>query len=116
MSADLSHSNNFVQHVMNKLISDYKTVFIAAGRTLKHVHLWSDGCGSQFKNKNQFYWLTTGMFKHGVRLTHHFFQSCHGKASWVLLLLLQLSENLTRALNDLFMLCFRGLRTLREPW
>ena len=81
LSADLSHSNNFVQHVMDELIEDYKGKFAAMGRTLKHVHVWSDGCASQFKNKNQFHWLTTGPFKHQVRLTHHFFQSCHGKVS-----------------------------------
>jgi len=44
-----------------------------------NAHLWSDGCAGQFKNKDQFYWLTTGFQAYGIRLVHNFFQSCHGK-------------------------------------
>jgi len=44
------------------------------------VHIWSDGCGAQFKNKDQYHWLTTGAtFGTPLRMVHHFFQSCHGK-------------------------------------
>ena len=53
MSADLSHSNAFVQHVMDGLISDYAKEFQSSGRELEHVVIWSDGCASQFKNKKQ---------------------------------------------------------------
>ena len=53
MSADLSHSHAFVQHVMDGLISDYAKEFQSSGRELEHVVIWSDGCASQFKNKKQ---------------------------------------------------------------
>ena len=33
-----------------------------------NAHLWSDGCAGQFKNKDQFYWLTTGFQAYGIRL------------------------------------------------
>jgi len=79
LSSDISHSNAFVQHVMDTLIKEYAAKFEDEGQTLKNVHMWSDGCAAQFKNKNQFYWLTTGAQKYGIRLAHHFFQSCHGK-------------------------------------
>ena len=64
---------------MDTLIKEYAAKFEDEGQTLKNVHMWSDGCAAQFKNKNQFYWLTTGAQKYGIRLAHHFFQSCHGK-------------------------------------
>jgi hypothetical protein len=66
--------------------------------TLDAEHIWSDGCAAQFKNKDQFHWLTLGATfgapppaeaaptatpatrVYGpLRLAHHFFQSCHGK-------------------------------------
>ena len=45
---------------------------------LSHVHIWSDGCGDQLKNRWQAYFICA----HGcpaVRFSHNFFQSCHGK-------------------------------------
>jgi hypothetical protein len=85
LSPDILHSNAFVQYVNEDTIRHYQGVFKSAGRTLKHVHFWSDGCGAQFKNKNQFYWLLTGSklatdeSPTPLRIAHHFFQSCHGK-------------------------------------
>ena len=78
------------------LITEYEVKFQAQERELKHVHVWSDGCGGQFKNRNQVFWLTQFMGSINgleaasdgdeerartgrVRVVHHFFQSCHGK-------------------------------------
>ena len=80
MSEDLNHSNAFVQHIMDIIIKEYAQKFRDEGRGhLLHVHIWSDGCGGQFKNKNQMYWVSRGLFTYGIRIAHHFFQSCHGK-------------------------------------
>jgi hypothetical protein len=96
ISPDLNHSNAFVKHVTEDSIRHYQPVFAAAGQNLAHVHLWSDGCRGQFKNKEQFLWLASGTTfaqppsstdeatasssDYGrIRLAHHFFQSCHGK-------------------------------------
>jgi hypothetical protein len=92
VSPDLLHSNAFVQHVTNDSIRHYQRVFAAGGTPLVNVHIWSDGCRGQFKNKEQFLWLTSGTtfatppptdtagVGYGrLRLAHHFFQSCHGK-------------------------------------
>ena len=68
----------------------YQREFHSRGRELKHVHVWSDGCGSQNKNRWQVHWTTQGRVTFayddpgggsykGVRIAHHFFQSCHGK-------------------------------------
>jgi hypothetical protein len=59
-SPDLLHSNAFVQHVTNDSIRHYQRAFAVAGRPLFHVHIWSDGCRGQFKNKEQFLWLSSG--------------------------------------------------------
>jgi hypothetical protein len=45
---------------------------------LSHVHIWSDGCGDQLKNRWQAYFICTHGFP-AVRFSHNFFQSCHGK-------------------------------------
>ena len=79
VSPDLKHSTAFIQHAMDILIQEYKARFTAEGRTLEHVHLWSDGCAGQFKNRQQFYWVAMGRARYNVRITHNFFQSCHGK-------------------------------------
>ena len=85
ISPDILHSNAFVQHVNEDTIRHYQAVIRSAGCALEHVHVWSDGCGAQFKNKNQFYWLLLGSklatdeYPAPLRLAHHFFQSCHGK-------------------------------------
>jgi hypothetical protein len=102
ISPDLSHSNAFVQHITEDSIRHYQPVFAAAGRQVKNVHIWSDGCRGQFKNKEQFLWVASGSSTFAkplsstgpattdattasssanarIRLSHHFFQSCHGK-------------------------------------
>jgi hypothetical protein len=58
MSPDLVHDQPFAEYVTTKVIEQYKAKFELEGRTLKHVHIWSDGCKGQFKNKDQFLFVT----------------------------------------------------------
>ena len=47
-----------------------------ADSSIKYVHIWSDGCAGQLKNKHQLFWLTDHQ---DYKVCHNFFQSCHGK-------------------------------------
>jgi hypothetical protein len=75
VSADRKHSNEFVRYCNEILISKWLT----KNPKLKAVHIWSDGCKGQFKQKKQWHWLSEAAAEHGIRITHNFFQSCHGK-------------------------------------
>jgi len=75
VSPDRKHSNEFVKHCNNILIQRWKEKIPG----LEAVHIWSDGCKGQFKQKAQWYWLTEAAKEHGITITHNFFQSCHGK-------------------------------------
>jgi hypothetical protein len=91
VSDDLSHSHNFVKHCLEDCIIHYASLFESNGMApLTHVMIWSDGCGSQFKNRWQLWWLVKMVATHMLRtlkgtiiklvdVTHHFFASCHGK-------------------------------------
>ena len=89
LSEDTKHSNKFVQYVLEKVIKAYQEKLWGDNdeRELKRVHVWSDGCAGQFKNRNQLYWLVRIInslsFKtaavSGPYVTHNFFASCHGK-------------------------------------
>ena len=51
---------------------------------LSHVHIWSDGCCSQFKNTYHMHFLSNIMDHVAVRaaklfVAHNFSCSCHGK-------------------------------------
>jgi hypothetical protein len=75
VSPDRKHSHQFVRHCNDILIKKWK----AKNPQLKAVHIWSDGCKGQFKQKKQWHWLTEAAEAQGIRITHNFFQSCHGK-------------------------------------
>ena len=47
-----------------------------AGPTLTACHIWSDGCGSQLKNRWQVWFLSSRFL--GLFYSHNFFASCHG--------------------------------------
>jgi len=88
ISEDTKHSNKFVQYVLEKVIKSYQEKLWGEcnERELKRVHVWSDGCAGQFKNRNQLYWLVRIInslsFKAAVSgpyVSHNFFASCHGK-------------------------------------
>jgi hypothetical protein len=74
LSDDLKHSNQMVQHVLNSVVQK----LVVKNTALSHVHIWSDGCGDQLKNRWQAYFICTHGFR-GIHFSHNFFQSCHGK-------------------------------------
>ena len=87
LSEDRRHSNNFVQKVLDDLLTHFKGVMekAAAGVeecAMRRLSLWSDGCGGQFKNKWQMAKLVHLLGDTRFNLVgteHHFFASCHGK-------------------------------------
>ena len=92
VSDDRRHNNRFVQQTMEELISHYASIMESKGLTpITHVHIWSDGCGGQFKNRWQLYWLSTSLKAtthlkteggtpiHLEAVSHHFFAPGHGK-------------------------------------
>ena len=87
LSEDRRHSNNFVQKVLDDLLTHFKGVMekAAAGVeecAMRRLSLWSDGCGGQFKNKWQMAKLVDLLGDTRFNLVgteHHFFASCHGK-------------------------------------
>ncbi|CAM9660217.1 unnamed protein product, partial [Choristocarpus tenellus] len=48
--------------------------------TLEILHIWSDGCGSQFKNRRQMWWVSQSLARTGISVVNNFFASCHGKS------------------------------------
>lgn len=118
LSPDCKHSNNFVQHVLNQVsragearrkvgqltlfpslcvcltnqvVKDVGSILEGQGDNLTHVHIWSDGCGGQFKNRYQLRYIIDMVKKSGLTtnenntpiniemVEHNFFASCHGK-------------------------------------
>ena len=72
LSNDLTHDNAFVEHATALVMTD---IHETLGYEIKKMTIWSDGCGSQFKNKNQFFKVSTS----NIKVRHRFFASCHGK-------------------------------------
>ena len=79
LSEDLNHSNGFWQHAAEKILDHYTGKMQAMGTPLTDILVWSDGCAGQFKQKGEGYWLIRLALKRGLRATHSFFASCHGK-------------------------------------
>ncbi|CAM9293724.1 unnamed protein product, partial [Choristocarpus tenellus] len=80
-SEDRSQDNEFVQNAMEMFIGSHLMPFAREyGQTLKVLHIWSDGCGSQFKNRWQMWWVSQAIAKMGISVVHNFFSSCHGKS------------------------------------
>ena len=72
LSEDLNHSNQMIQHIIKKMVRKYKHI----DPLLSHCHIWSDGCGSQLKNRWQMWFLSQRYM--GLCYSHNFFASCHG--------------------------------------
>ena len=53
------HNNQWVQHAMEEAIKFFASRMKKDNIKLTHLHIWTDGCGGQFKNKWQLLWLTT---------------------------------------------------------
>ena len=92
LSPDTNHSNNFVQYVINDVIKRLASLMETWDVALTHLHIWSDGCGGQFKNRYQLKYIIDSVKAKAGALTttsgkgiimkhvgHHFFASCHGK-------------------------------------
>ena len=90
ISNDRRHNNQWVQHAMEEAIKFFASRMEEDNVKLTHLHIWTDGCGGQFKNKWQLLWLTnlletiflftmTGVEIVLEAVHHNFFGSNHGK-------------------------------------
>lgn len=90
ISGDTNHSNNFVQYVINDVIQRLASQMESWGVALTHLHIWSDGCAGQFKNRYQMKYIIDCVMKTSLKtdgdstirlqqISHNFFASCHGK-------------------------------------
>ena len=77
MSPDRKHDHNFVKHA-NKIVIDYYRDLL--GGEVKGLHIWSDGCKTQFKLKAQFYWVTGAAQEYGFPIEHCFFSPATERA------------------------------------
>ena len=64
LSNDLTHDNAFVEHATALVMTDIRETL---GYEIKRMTIWSDGCGSQFKNKNQFFKVSTSALLYAFR-------------------------------------------------
>lgn len=79
ISDDLSHDNAFVQAILRDVVAEFKGKLEMESQELEFVHIWSDGCRSQFKGRQQFAFISCSESILGVKMEHNFFCSCHGK-------------------------------------
>ena len=75
ISGDLKHDGAFIRHVNDKYVVPYVQ---SLGKFDTH-YARSDGCKGQFKNSQQFDWVSRRQSESGVRTDWSFFCSCHGK-------------------------------------
>ncbi|CAM9642655.1 unnamed protein product, partial [Choristocarpus tenellus] len=65
LSQDTSQDNEFMQHVLEKLINEFlKPMAQEYGQELRVLHIWTDRCGSQFKNRWQMEWVSKAFGRH----------------------------------------------------
>ena len=75
LSDDIKHDASFTKHVFDHCIQ------YAKSKNAVSLHIYSDGCGSQYKSKTTFFHLTQLQRKHSdIKITRHFFGSNHGKS------------------------------------
>ena len=78
ISDDLTHDYHAMHEVTKQTLSHLQRTRRLA---LKSVHMWSDGCASQYKSKGTLQtWLISGKTK-GVSAERHYFGSRHGKGA-----------------------------------
>lgn len=78
LSDDRNHDVKFVHHCLEHQILRLKEIYQSEGKTLTHVHLFTDGCAGQYKNSKMFAWLCKMLGEH-IAILYHFFCSNHGK-------------------------------------
>ena len=71
----MAHEKNSVYFYNSKIIEDLK----AKGVSINHVHYWSDGPSSQFKNQFNMCNLRFHFDDYGVSADWNFFATSHGK-------------------------------------
>lgn len=74
-SADLTHDKNAIYFYNKFIINHLKGI----GLPMKHVHNWSDGPSSQFKNQYNFTNLLFHKEDYGVKADWNLFATSHGK-------------------------------------
>lgn len=75
LSDDLKHDSFFTKH-----IADYCINYLQSKQFVS-IHMFSDGCPSQYKSKIPFFHLSELQLKYPqVYITRHFFGSNHGKS------------------------------------
>ncbi|CAM9732536.1 unnamed protein product, partial [Choristocarpus tenellus] len=80
-SEDQSQDNEFVQNAVEMLVKDPLIPLACEyGQTLEVLHIWSDDCGSQFKNRWRMWCVSQSLARMGISVVHNFFASCHGKS------------------------------------
>ena len=77
ISDELDHSKHSV-FVFNKLIVDDIVTHLGSDK-VQHIYYWSDGCGSQFKNKYTLSNLLLHEHDFGCTAEWNFFETAHGK-------------------------------------
>lgn len=75
-SDDLNHDVNIVHLFLSKIMAFIKEKW----PFIKKVHFFSDGCGQQYKNCENFLHLCQHKQKHGIEATWTFFPTSHGKS------------------------------------
>jgi hypothetical protein len=78
-SDDEQHDAEFHRHAMNLIVTDIKH---KAKIPLKHLVLWTDGCGAQYKGKKNFKFISGAereLNTTGLVFEHNFFATAHGK-------------------------------------
>ena len=76
ISDELSHDKRSV-YVFNKALLDA----VSRETSFKQVHYWSDGAGSQFKNRFNLACVLYHPLDYGTHATWSFFETAHGKGA-----------------------------------
>lgn len=71
----LEHDSKFVRSMQLKIVP----IIQALVPNVKKIHFWSDGAGSQYKNKFNFYYLSQYKEKFNIHVEWNFFATAHGK-------------------------------------
>ncbi|XP_070200577.1 uncharacterized protein [Littorina saxatilis] len=75
MSDDLNHDAAFGKKALSDILQHLEE------KGIQHVHIWSDGCASQFKSKVPFIHMTELAAEHpNLVLQRHYFGAGHGKS------------------------------------
>lgn len=77
LSDDLTHSKTCVWKFLRSIVSDIK----ARDKNIGVIHIFSDGCAAQFKNRYNLYNVCSAVDDFGAKITWSFFATSHGKGA-----------------------------------